>query len=71
MDHHHQMAATWNHTNHKGFMFNMFLLLENHRINACFNLTLELTIDLKDLCFMSLFMCKHNTHTQFDALPSS
>jgi len=45
-------------------MFNMFLLLEKHHNNAGFNLVSNFTIDFKDLCFMSLLTCRHNTDAQ-------
>jgi hypothetical protein len=42
----------------------MFLVLEKYRNNVSFNLVLVLTTNSKDLCFMVLLMCKHNTYAQ-------
>ncbi len=52
------------HIKHKGFAFDLFLLLNKYHNNAGFNFALDLVIDSKDLCFMVLLMCKHNTYTQ-------
>jgi hypothetical protein len=56
--------GTKSHTNHKGFMFDMFLLLEKHCNNVGFNFMLDLIIEFKDLHFMFLLMHRHNTYAQ-------
>jgi hypothetical protein len=52
------------HTNHKACAFDMFLLLEKYRNNVGFNSMLDLASNSKDLHFMVLLMCKHNTNAQ-------